>query len=83
MCWPSVNILRIDDQEASAAILNLLLLHHVSVISPICLASCRGCTTCEQKEEPSPRQWPLVAMARARADAYGFLGEMEIELQEG
>ena len=27
------------------------------IISPPGLASCRRCTTCEQKEEPSPRQF--------------------------
>ena len=29
--------------------------HQIIVISPPCLAACRRCTTCEQKEEPGPR----------------------------
>ena len=27
------------------------------IISPPCLASCRRCSTCEQKEEPGPRRF--------------------------
>ena len=57
------------------------------IISPPCLAACRRCTTCEQKEEPGPRRFadfcaPTGCYAQI-SGMYVFEGDEHAEVNYG